>query len=134
MLALYPFRPDFYKKMGFGYGAKINLYRIKPGDLPRGDSKENIVYATKKDVPALKDCYHRFTARTHGMMKRTIAWGPGIFQPENKVVAVKKRGRIEGFMIFSFKTSTDENWLAVEMVISEFIYENREALVKAEEI
>ncbi len=31
---LYPFRPDFYRKMGFGYGAKINEYSVRPSDLP----------------------------------------------------------------------------------------------------
>jgi predicted acetyltransferase len=34
IVLLYPFRPDFYKKMGFGYGSKINQYRVKPCDLP----------------------------------------------------------------------------------------------------
>ncbi len=33
---LYPFRPDFYKQMGFGYGAKLNRYRFRPRDLPLG--------------------------------------------------------------------------------------------------
>ena len=31
---LYPFRPDFYYQMGFGYGPKINQYTFLPESLP----------------------------------------------------------------------------------------------------
>jgi predicted acetyltransferase len=37
--ALYPFRPDFYRSMGFGYGTKMNQYRVRPSALPSGPSK-----------------------------------------------------------------------------------------------
>nr|NIV36534.1 GNAT family N-acetyltransferase [Anaerolineae bacterium] len=30
LTALYPFRPDFYRKMGFGYGTSMNQYRVRP--------------------------------------------------------------------------------------------------------
>jgi predicted acetyltransferase len=128
MLALYAFRPDFYRKMGFGYGTKINQYRIKPADLPRGKLRKNVGYASRRDVKALRDCYHRFVARTHGMMKRTTSYKGPFYKPEIKAVVYRNKGRIEGFLVFEFKTSSDENWLAVEIHISEFIYENRDAL------
>jgi predicted acetyltransferase len=35
---LYPFRPDFYRQMGFGYGTKLNRYRFSPAGLPKGPS------------------------------------------------------------------------------------------------
>lgn len=44
LTALYPFRPDFYRKMGFGYGTKISQYAIKPDSLPRGSSKAHVVF------------------------------------------------------------------------------------------
>jgi predicted acetyltransferase len=39
LVALYPFRPDFYRQMGFGYGTKMDQHRVKPSALPRGPSK-----------------------------------------------------------------------------------------------
>ena len=30
LTALYPFRPDFYVKMGYGLGKKMNQYKFKP--------------------------------------------------------------------------------------------------------
>ncbi len=56
---LYPFRPDFYKKMGFGYGTKVNQYRIKPESLPKGDSKKNTRFLDEDDREALLECYNR---------------------------------------------------------------------------
>ena len=34
LTALYPFRPDFYHRMGFGYGVKMNRYSFRPDALP----------------------------------------------------------------------------------------------------
>ncbi len=128
MLALYPFRPDFYRKMGFGYGAKINQYRFKPGDLPKGASREHVVFVDHKDRQAIIDCYHRYVAKTHGMMKRNKAYLSFPLRPETKIAAYRKGKRIEGYIIFNFKSSSDENWLETEIQMQELIYENREAL------
>ena len=34
LTALYPFRPDFYHRMGFGFGVKLNRYSFPPAALP----------------------------------------------------------------------------------------------------
>jgi len=31
---LYPFLPDFYKKMGFGYSTRGDQYKLKPETFP----------------------------------------------------------------------------------------------------
>ena len=36
LVALYPFRPDFYRKMGFGIGTKMASYTLSPASLPKG--------------------------------------------------------------------------------------------------
>ena len=70
IIALYPFRPDFYRKMGFGYDTKNNLYSIKPGDLPSGGDKKNVRFLTKKDWPKYFKCYNRIAGKTHGMFQK----------------------------------------------------------------
>ena len=130
MLALYAFRPDFYHKMGFGYGTKINEFRIKPGELPKGLSKEHIGFATKKDHAALDACYHRVMANTHGLFRRTKTYIRMLTRPGNFIVACRKKNKITGFIVCSFKPGTDENWLNIQMNIHEFIYENREAFLE----
>jgi predicted acetyltransferase len=41
LLFLSPFRPDFYKSMGFGYGTSLYNNRISPSSFPALGSKEN---------------------------------------------------------------------------------------------
>jgi len=33
IVGLYPFNPQFYKNMGFGYGSKSYMYKVKPNDI-----------------------------------------------------------------------------------------------------
>ena len=47
-VALYPFRPDLYKKMGFGYGPKIYQYIVEPSSFPKGQSKLHLVYLDER--------------------------------------------------------------------------------------
>ena len=46
LAVLYPFRPDFYGKLGSGYGAKLNAYRIALDALP-GDGAREFVRALR---------------------------------------------------------------------------------------
>lgn len=49
LTALYPFRPDFYKQMGFGFGGKLNRYEIDPKQLPHGRAKTHLVSLSSDD-------------------------------------------------------------------------------------
>ena len=70
-VALYPFRPDFYKKMGFGYGPTIYQYALQPNAFPKGQTKEHLLYASIEELPKIKACYNRYVEKTHGMMYKT---------------------------------------------------------------
>lgn len=124
---LYPFRPDFYKQMGFGFGTKMNQYRIKPADLPKTQNKENIAYLTEQDKEQWIDCYNSFAARTHGMIKRTNIEIANMFAPGKTTVAYKKDGRMEGYLSFIFKKASEVNQLKNDIIIREFVYHNLEA-------
>jgi predicted acetyltransferase len=128
MTALYPFRPDFYKKMGYGYGTKMNQYKIKPSDLPKGPSKEHIKFLTKKDIPAIAKCHDRYAARTHGMMKRAVIQNMRLEDRKFPMVGYKRDGKIEGYCTFSFKSVHKTNFVLNDMHIGALVYENREAL------
>ena len=49
LTALYPFRPDFYRRMGFGYGVKLNRYSFPPDALPTGRPRARVEYLTAAD-------------------------------------------------------------------------------------
>jgi predicted acetyltransferase len=127
LAALYPFRPDFYRKMGFGYGTKVNKYLIKPSDLPRGNSKKHIRSLKKEDFRAMHACYDRYAAKTHGMFKRCKYESMRLGWQNVQIVGYVNRNRIEGYVVFSFKSGREDNFIFNDIHISEFIYENREA-------
>ncbi|MFX1537262.1 MAG: enhanced intracellular survival protein Eis [Promethearchaeota archaeon] len=128
---LYPFRSDFYKKMGYGYGTKMNRYQFRPHNLPRGKSKSNIRYLQKEDTKTVLDCYNRYVERTHGMILRTERYIMRlIVNPKLKAVVYLKEGQCYGYLVFKFEDAKKDNWILNNIVIHEFIYENAEALAE----
>ena len=123
---LYPFRPDFYKQMGFGYGTKMNQYKIKPSTLPRALHKENIHYLTETDVDGLVACYNRFTAKNHGMIARTYIEISNIFAPGKTTVIYKQGELIAGYVSFFFKKVGDQNAMMNDIIVKELVYDNLE--------
>jgi len=126
---LYPFSPGFYKKMGFGFGTKMNQYCIKTKDIPRGGTKSLVKLAKEEDGRLLLDCYERIAEKTNGMLDRTDKEFKSIFTvPQNKVAVYKRDGRVEGYIVFIFKSASQDNVLKNNIFIKEFLYENSEAL------
>ncbi|MEE8597546.1 MAG: GNAT family N-acetyltransferase [bacterium] len=131
LVGLYPFRPDFYKKMGFGYGTKVSQYRVKPADLPKGKSKAHIHFLKKTDKRALKNCYYRFFTKMHGMIEnRDYKWDDLFDHPEVKIIGYKKGNKILGYIVFTFKKSKGDNWLDNDILVREFIYEDRDVFLE----
>jgi predicted acetyltransferase len=127
LTALYPFRPDFYRKMGFGYGTKMNQYRVKPSALPKGPSKANARYLTESDRAGLVACYQRFVDRTHGMMAKSESEIRRIFaNPQHRLVGYEKDGVIQGYLLFTFETG--KTFILNDIQVKELVYENVEAL------
>jgi predicted acetyltransferase len=127
LLALYPFRPDFYRAMGFGYGTKMNRYRLDPASLPRGPSKAGVRYLDEGDKQAIVDCYHRFTARTHGMMAKTEREARRLFSyDELRLIGYEQDGHLMAYMTFVFQRTDSFN--VNDILVKEFVYENRRGM------
>lgn len=126
---LYPFSPDFYKRMGFGFGTKMSQYSIKPKNLPPGGTKNLVKLASDEDKQLLLDCYARIAEKTNGMVDRSQTELNNILMvPQNKIAVYKKNGRAEGYMVFMFKKASQENAYKNDIIVKEFLYENTEAL------
>jgi predicted acetyltransferase len=132
MAVLWPFRPDFYRRMGCGYGGKIHQYRIKAQHLPCGDSKAHVRYLTRKDIPALVDCYNGYAARTTGMIQDQAVSREYWFDeyPRFKWAGYERDGRLEGYLLFDFAPAQPETYLNNDLRVHELIFENREALLE----
>ncbi len=131
LVALYPFRPDFYRKMGFGYGTKVSEYSIKPADLPRGSSRAHIQYLRQSDRKSFKECADRYTMNHHGMFKIKEHELDYFFKRPDAITVVYKKGRrISGYLSFVFKKVDSESLFRNNIVIRELVYENRSVLLE----
>lgn len=129
LAALYPFRPDFYKQMGFGFGTKVDEYRVQPASLPRSHTKAHLAYLTPADAPALHACYARYQASTHGMMRRGEAlYGRLLANDKLTVIGARRGDRVEGYLAFSFQPCSADNFVCNDLLVEEMVYESREAL------
>ena len=130
MVALYPFRPDFYKKMGFGYGGKINRYQTKPAFLPADKTDlQQLMYLNREDVHDMVKCHNELVAQTHGMIEKTaIMMGKTFDDLENRVVAYKEDGKILAYLVYRFISDDDHRFLIYDMYIQEIIYQDTRTL------
>ncbi|RZT15491.1 GNAT family N-acetyltransferase [Fictibacillus sp. BK138] len=126
---LYPFRPDFYKKMGFGFGTKMNLYKIKPENFPSRGSKHNIKYLTEKDKEKLLECYNEYCLLTNGLLNKTQSELEAIFKnPANRIIGCEIDGKILGYCIFNFQKGEGTSFLINDIQVKELVYLDTKSL------
>ncbi|RDU38331.1 GNAT family N-acetyltransferase [Neobacillus piezotolerans] len=129
MALLYPFRPDFYKKMGFGYGTKMNQYRIRPDSFPSNGSKEGLAVLGEADKEKIRECYNRYAKKTHGMILKNGFDMDALFKnPDNRVLGAFNGEELNGYIVYGFEQVDKQNFLRNNLVIREFIYETPDAL------
>ncbi|MBN1682224.1 GNAT family N-acetyltransferase [Candidatus Bathyarchaeota archaeon] len=121
---LYPFRPDFYNQMGYGYGKKLNQYKIRPIDLPKG-RKNGVTYLNKNDSSQILDCYNKYVKKNHGMILKNELGIERLLR--GKLIGYKKNGEIEGLAKIKFEKVIDKNPLLQNMIVTYFIYNTKEA-------
>jgi len=126
LAVLYPFRPDFYRRMGYGYGRKMNKYRFRPADLPPGN-KDHVDWVKQEDASLLLECYNRYAHGTHGMIEKHLPYFERLLK-RSKVVMYKRGKEVEGFLAFGFKKLEPDHMLLQDIEVQSLIYLNREAL------
>ncbi len=129
LVELYPFRPDFYRQMGFGYGTKQNGYSFAPASLPQSATREHVRFLTVEDARAMAECYKRMQRRTHGLIARTAATWERVFAtPEQRIVGYVRDGLVAGYLVFTLKPDPTVNWITTDIEVAELIYETPDAL------
>lgn len=127
LVTLYPFRPDFYRNMGFGYGTKKSRYRLDPATLPAHGARHQLRRLGPADRDALRACYARYTRRTHGMIHKIDRELDQLFAHEQRrIVGYEDGGRIRGYIVFTYEPG--DTFLICDLHVRELIYETREAL------
>lgn len=127
---LLPFRPDYYKKMGYGFGTKLNQYRVKTGDIPAWDEPADLRYVGPEGLDALLACHKRQVAAHHGMIEkigdeiRTLRT-----EPDNLVVAsYGAGGAMDGYLVFTFHNAKAGNYTCNHLEVLELCYDSPRVL------
>ncbi len=131
MTMLWPFRVDFYHKMGFGLGSTMHRYSVPPSELPLGPTREHIRFLGEDDIPAMCECYNRVAVKQAGMIKHPEARYQNRmeFAKKLKYIGCEIDGKLEGFLIFKFDTPKhQESFMDNELVVTEFFYHTPQAL------
>lgn len=126
---LYPFRPDFYHAMGFGYGSQLHQHRIRPAHLPDDPGRRQVRILTKADLPALRRCYRRYYEQTSGMIAETAYGWNLIFEyGRNRYVGYFAGGELRGYAAFAFEPSVPDDFIRNNLRVHELIVNDRRAL------
>jgi predicted N-acetyltransferase YhbS len=97
--ALYPFRPDFYRALGFGYGTPMQRYRFAPATLQAGGARGTVRLLGEADLDALIACTERVRASTNGLIKRhSFPTRRALRNPELRFIGVEDGGMLRGSM------------------------------------
>lgn len=75
--ALYPFRPDYYRRIGWGLVGELHEYRVRADALPRDAAARHVRRAEGEgDREAIAACYARVARRSNGPITRDArVWG-----------------------------------------------------------
>jgi predicted acetyltransferase len=68
---LYPFRADYYERLGWGLVGELHEYRVRTGALPAYEEGRHVRTArSAADAEAIAACYARVAARSNGPIAR----------------------------------------------------------------
>ncbi|MDP8232608.1 MAG: GNAT family N-acetyltransferase [Candidatus Zophobacter franzmannii] len=107
---LYSFRPDFYKKMGFGYGTSCFSYVTDPTRFSKSDQQYQMEYLTMGDKDEVIGFYKVLYQNNHGMIPKRIDEIESMFDaPGLTVVGYREKGRLHALLYFGMKADNSTN-------------------------
>jgi len=120
---LHPFRPDFYRALGFGYGTPIHRYGFRPATLRSDGARGTVRLLDEGDVDEIVACSERMRRTTNGaiahqpwMLERTL--GDPV-----RFVGVEENGALRGLMLTAVKLGSPETQNRNRLVVRDLIYE-----------
>ncbi|MEA2689878.1 MAG: hypothetical protein QOD51_2485, partial [Candidatus Eremiobacteraeota bacterium] len=131
---LHPFRLDFYRALGFGYGTPVRRYRLRPAALRDDGARGTARLLGETDADALLACYERVRSTTHGLIaKHRIPAERALADPALRHVGVEDGGELRAFMqtsalVGGLTVGGDELRNRDELVVRDLAYEDESYL------
>ncbi|MEW6734886.1 MAG: GNAT family N-acetyltransferase [Acidobacteriota bacterium] len=126
---LYPFRYDFYRKLGWGTIGELIEYNFHPRNLPHYETQRNVRRFRPQDIDAVATCYQRFVERGNCLAESPPSvwqdWQLRITERKLIVMVYEQQGEIRGYLSFCFESGHD--MLTQTLSVEELIYDDRES-------
>ncbi|MFC7319421.1 GNAT family N-acetyltransferase [Halobacillus campisalis] len=103
LMQLYPFRPDFYRKMGFGFGPQLNVFRVSPDQVPYFNEAEAVMPLNENHLEDIKRCYHDWAEDHHGACDKQEYEFRHIAAEHTHTVGCRVNGQLKGYLVYEMK-------------------------------
>ncbi len=128
---LLPFRIDFYRNMGYGYGSKMEEYRIPASSLPKCEDTSGIVFLghSEEDTAKMLLCQKTFAELNHGMIVKFEDEIRDMYaDDESKRIGCVKDGKLTGYAVYDLVSESDVNYTLNSINVKELVYHDPETL------
>ncbi len=115
---LYPFRPDFYRRMGFGFGPQLNVFQFGPEQLPSFSDASAVSALGEENVKEVQDCYNRWAEKTHGACDKEDYEYRFLGMEDTQTVGTYMDGKLEGYMSFKMNQQAKDTFLQHDLHIT----------------
>ena len=121
---LHPFRPDFYRALGFGYGTPTYRYGFRPASLRDGGARGTVRTLREGDVDAMLACAARVHATQNGdIARRRETLVRALADPSVRYAGVDDGGELRAFLHTTVelgpKQTNNRNRLIARDVVAE---------------
>lgn len=127
--ALYPFRPDYYRALGFGYGTPTYRFRFAPGTLRDEGARGAARLLDEADAAAIAACHERIRIRLNGLMAlRVDLLTRNLANPALRYVGVDDGdGALRGYLWTQVVPGPAGTTNRNELVVRDVLYEDESA-------
>jgi predicted acetyltransferase len=119
---LYPFRPDFYYRLGWGMVGVLDHHRFHTASLPVTVERPEVRLAAAGDLPAVRACYERVARTSHGLVQRTErTWNNHLTPPQRHVFVLGDAAGVRGYLLLTYGRSptAQERPLVIHELVAE---------------
>lgn len=124
MFSLYPFRPDFYERFGFGFGTKLYEYHIKPEHfINHGHLNHLSGHVSPEEI---NDFYEKSVPKVHGRKLKSTLDKKSL--KGSKIIAYKENNEIKGYFTYRQQKIEGQTFMSQKMVVEEMVYDHPRVL------
>lgn len=123
---LHPFRADFYRALGYGYGTPTQRYRFAAGTLRTDGAQGSARLLTVDDAGALVACTERVRTGVNGLLAKSDALAQRLLgEPQIRYVGIEDAGGVlrayaKTMVVLGPEGSVNTN----ELLVSDIAYEH----------